>query len=195
MSDVAVIMRSRNSDWVIHQALASLAAQRFRDYELVVVVAGSTDRTLAMVQAHRHRLITISGERYQPGPVLTAAIAETGAARLVFWHSDAVAMHDRVLEQLVGALDGADAAFVRQLPRPEAHGWVRRDYAASFPASGEPPPWITLSLVCSAMRRPELAIRTLSRAARSAIRALPGRAVLPMMSRKRAWGHCRLCKD
>lgn len=152
-ASVAVIMRTRNSDWVVHQALASLSAQRFRDYELIVVDSGSTDHTLALLAAHPHRLITIAGERYQPGPVLNAAIAETTAERLVFWNSDAVAMHADVLGQLVAALDQSDAAFARQVPRPEAHGWVRRDYAAAFPDAPTVPPWMTLSLVCSAMRR------------------------------------------
>jgi rhamnosyltransferase len=152
-ASVVVIMRCRNSAWVIHQALASLAAQRFRDYDLVVVDSGSSDATLAMVAAYPHRLIAIAGERYQPGPVLNAAIATTTAARLVFWNSDAVALDDRVLDRLVAALDSADAAFARQVPRPEARGWVRRDYAAAFPAAGEAPPWMAMSLVCSAMRR------------------------------------------
>lgn len=153
MSTVCVIMRSRNSDWVIHQALASLAAQDHRDYELLVVDSGSTDRTLPMVSAYPHRLIEIAGSRYQPGPVLNAAIAATTADRLVFWNSDAVALHRAVLGQLVTALDEADAAFARQVPRPEALSWVRRDYAAAFPTRGEAPPWMPLSLVCSAMRR------------------------------------------
>ncbi|MBA3685995.1 MAG: glycosyltransferase family 2 protein, partial [Planctomycetes bacterium] len=150
---VAVIMRSRNSDWVIHQALASLASQRFASYELLVVDSGSTDRTLAMVAEHRCRLIQIPGARYQPGPVLNDAIAATQADQLVFWNSDCVALHDGVLGMLVDALAGADAAFARQVPRPDAHGWVRRDYAKSFPGSGEAPPWMALSLVCSSMRR------------------------------------------
>jgi len=153
MSNVVVIMRSRNSAWVIHQALASLFSQRFRDFSLVVVDSGSTDRTMEMLSAYPHQLIRIEGASYQPGPVLNAAIAGTEAQQLVFWNSDAVALHDGVLGQLVDALAHADAAYARQIPRPDAHGWVRRDYAASFPACGAAPSWIALSLVCSAMRR------------------------------------------
>jgi glycosyltransferase involved in cell wall biosynthesis len=42
---VTVIMRTKNSDWVVHQALAALFSQTYRDFELLVVDSGSTDRT------------------------------------------------------------------------------------------------------------------------------------------------------
>ena len=41
----------------------------------------------------------------------------------------------------------------RQVPRPEAHTWVRRDYEVSFPESGPPPPWMNYSLPLAALRR------------------------------------------
>jgi rhamnosyltransferase len=41
---VSIIMRSKNSDWVIDQALAGLFAQSYKDFELWVVDSGSTDR-------------------------------------------------------------------------------------------------------------------------------------------------------
>jgi rhamnosyltransferase len=37
--------------------------------------------------------------------------------------------------------------------RPEAHTWVRRDYALSFPERGDPPPWMYYSLPFAAIRR------------------------------------------
>ena len=61
---VDVIMRSKNSDWVIGQALAGLFAQQGQPFGLVVVDSGSTDTTLEIVARHPHRLIAI--ERSEP---------------------------------------------------------------------------------------------------------------------------------
>jgi len=160
-------MRAKNSDWVIGQALASLASQDFRDYDLVVVDSGSTDRTLDLVRAYPHRLISIPPQSYYPGPVLNDAIAATSHDLVVFWNSDCVALSPHTLSRLVAAFDDVQvqAAFGRQLPRPEAHGWVRRDYAASFPATGAAPSWLPLSLVLAAMRRSIWTQRSFYRAA------------------------------
>ena len=152
---VSVIMRTKNCDWVVGQALAALFSQNYREFELLVVDSGSTDRTLEIVRRYPHRLRQIAATDYYPGQVLNDAIGETRGELLVFQNADAVPLHAGVLGQLVAAFDDPEvqAAFTRQLPRPEAATWVRRDYAASFPEAPETPPWITLSLPMAAMRR------------------------------------------
>lgn len=152
---VTIIMRTKNADWVVGQALAALAAQDFHDYELVVVDSGSVDRTLELVSAYPHRLLPIEPGEYFPGRILNRAIAQTESELIVFQNSDAVPLGSHALGRLVSAFDDPDvqAALTRQVPRPDADTWVRRDYAASFPDASEPPPWITLSLPMAAMRR------------------------------------------
>lgn len=152
---VSIIMRSKDADWVIAQALGALFSQTFRDFELVVVDSGSTDRTLEIVRAYPCRLVQIPAKDYFPGAVLNEAIALCRGDRLVFQNSDAVPLSPHTLARLLAALDEpeVDAAFGRQIPRPEAHGWVRRDYAESFPAEGPAPPWMPYALPFAAMRR------------------------------------------
>jgi rhamnosyltransferase len=152
---VSIIMRSKDADWIIDQTLAALFSQTFREFELVVVDSGSTDGTLEMVRRYPCRLVTIRPEDYFPGAVLNAAIRGSTAETLVFLGSDAVMRSPHALGRLLAAFadPAVAAAFGRQIPRPEAHGWVRRDYAASFPAEGAAPPWMALSLVFAAMRR------------------------------------------
>lgn len=152
---VTVLMRSKNSDWVIGQALAGLFAQNYRDFELFVVDSGSTDRTLRLVSAYPHRLKQIAPQNYYPGAVLNEAIAETDSELIVFVNSDCVMLSPHSLERLVAAFDDSKvvAAFGRQLPRPEADAWVRRDYAEAFPAEGNAPEWMTFSLPIAAFRR------------------------------------------
>ncbi len=151
----AIIMRAKNSDWVIGEALAALYSQSFTDFELLVVDSGSSDRTLELVGQYPHRLIEIDPADYFPGKVLNRAIAETQSDIIVFQNSDAVPLTADTLAHLMAAFNdpGVDAALARQLPRPEAHTWVKYEYAASFPDGAETPPWITLSLPLAAMRR------------------------------------------
>ena len=152
---VSVIMRCKNSDWVIHHALAALRGQRFRDWELIVIDSGSTDRTLEIVRAHGARLVEIPPEDYFPGRVLNLGARLARGELLVFQNSDGVPLGPDALGRLVAAFDdpAVEAALGRQVPRPGAPGWVRREYAASFPEAAEAAPWITLSMPFAAVRR------------------------------------------
>lgn len=150
-----VILRCKNSESEIGHALAGLFSQDFRDFELLVVDSGSTDRTLEIVDAYPHRLLRIAPEDYVPGRVLNRAIAGTASPLAVFLNSDCVPLTPGALGALVAAFDdpAVMAAFARQVARPEAWPWVRREYLACFPPQGEAPPWIELSLPFSAIRR------------------------------------------
>ena len=153
---VSIIMRCKNSDWVIAEALSALFSQTFTDFELVVVDSGSTDRTLEFVSHYPCRLIEIEPGDYYPGKVLNDAIATCDSEIIVFLNSDSVMLAPQSLGNLVRAFDDASvsAAFGRQLPRPEAESWVRRDYAVSFPENANDiPDWITMSLPLAAMRK------------------------------------------
>lgn len=152
---VSVIMRSKNSESTIAQALSALFSQDFADFDLLVVDSGSTDRTCEIVSKYPCTLVRIEARAYFPGAVLNSAIAQTHGEIIVFVNSDAVPLVPQTLSRLVAAFDDAkvQAAFARQLPRPDADTWVRRDYASSFPDADHTPPWIKLSLPMAAMRR------------------------------------------
>ena len=150
-----VVLRCKNSDREIGLALAALFSQEFKDFELLVVDSGSTDRTLDLVAAYPHRLIRIEPQDYVPARVLNRAIAESRSPLAVFLNSDCVLLTPGALGALVAAFDdpAVVGAFARQVARPEAWAWVRREYLACFPPEGDAPPWITMSLPFAAIRR------------------------------------------
>jgi len=152
---VTVIMRSKNSAWVIGQALSGLFSQHRKDFELLVVDSGSTDATLDIARRFPCRVIQIEATDYFPGAVLNKAIEQAQGELLVFQNSDVVPLVPNALDQLLAPLETgqAQASFARQLPRPEAHTWVRRDYAKAFPPQGAPPSWMVYSLPFAAMTR------------------------------------------
>lgn len=150
-----VILRCKNSAHEIGLALAALFSQEYQDFELLVIDSGSTDGTLDIVSAYPHRLIRIAPQDYVPGRVLNRGVAENKSPICVFLNSDCVLLCPQALERLVQAFDDPEvvAAFARQVARPEAWSWVRREYLASFPVIGPAPSWIELSLPFAAMRR------------------------------------------
>lgn len=152
---VTVIIRTKNSQDTVAQALHGLHSQSFQDFETLVVDSGSSDATLSIVARYPCRLIQIRPEDYYPGPVLNRAIAASDTPVVVFQNSDVVPLGPHALERLVEPIldDTADATFARQLPRPEAHTWVREDYARVFPSVGDAPAWLPYSLPFASMRR------------------------------------------
>ncbi len=153
MPRATVIMRTKNSGWVIREALEALFSQTFQDFELSVVDSGSTDDTLAILEDYPHTLTRIAPESYYPGPVLNEAFARARTPLCILLNSDSVLLARNSLQNLVEAFDAPQvvAAYGRQLPRPEANPWVQRDYAESFP-EGHSASWIGLSFPLAAMR-------------------------------------------
>lgn len=152
---VVVIMRTKNSDWVVDQALAGMFAQRDVSFTVTVVDSGSTDRTLELVRAFDVNLVQIEARAYYPGRVLNDAIAASDADVIVFQNSDVVPLHRHVLARLLAPFEDSSvvATYARQIPRPGADTWVRAEYARSFPDVGDAPAWIPYSLPLAAMRR------------------------------------------
>lgn len=155
LPSATVLMRSKNSDWVIAQSLSGLFAQVGVNFDLLVVDSGSTDRTLEIVGQYPCRLKQIPPSAYYPGAVMNEAIAEITSELVVFLNSDCVPLSPFSLLRLLSVFTDRTvvAAFGRQMPRPEADAWVRRDYDIAFPEMGPAPEWLTLSLPIAALRR------------------------------------------
>lgn len=152
---ISVIMRTKNNEDILAEALSSLFQQDLQDFELIIVDSGSVDRTLEIAAHYPHRLIRIQPQDYFPGKVLNAAAAQATGKYLVFQNSDVVLLHKSALSALIMPLDNNPsvcASFARQKSRPEAQGWVQKDYAKSFPATDGAPSWLPYSLPFAAMR-------------------------------------------
>lgn len=152
---ITVVMRTKDSAWVVDRALAGLFSQARTDFALLVVDSGSKDATLDIVGRYPCKLIRIAAEKYYPGAVLNDALATVESETIVFQNSDVVPLASDALDWLVAPLVDRRvvATFARQVPRPEAHAWVRRDYDVAFPAHGDAPLFMTYSLPFAAMRR------------------------------------------
>lgn len=152
---VAVLIRSKNSAEILPQTLKALFSQTDCQFELHVVDSESTDNTQEILKLYPCHIQSIHAHEYFPGKVLNEAIKEMQSDIIVFLNSDTVLLTPHALLHLLNAFQNphVQAAFGRQLPRPDAESWVKRDYQVSFPASPEAPAWIPLSLPLAAMRK------------------------------------------
>jgi rhamnosyltransferase len=134
MSNISIIMRSKDDEWVIGETLEMVARQSRQDFELVNIDSGSTDGTLDIIRRYNPEPLSIRPDQYIPGWVLNMGVRAASNDILVFLNSDCTPVDERWLENLVAPLEG-DAATVysRQVARPDAHPLVRRDYEVAFP--------------------------------------------------------------
>lgn len=155
LSSVAILMRTKNSSDILPQTLKALFSQSFQRFDFIVVDSGSTDGTLALLNHYPCSITQIKAEDYYPGKILNTAIQPLSASLIVFLNSDAVLLTPNALEIMVSTFSDPEiqAAFGRQIARPDAEAWVRRDYLAAFPPLKPAPEWMALSLPFAAIRR------------------------------------------
>lgn len=155
VKETTVIVRTMNNSDIISKTLKALFSQTYKDFDLLVVDSGSSDDTLEKVAFYEHKLLQVKAEDYHPGIVLNNAIEKTHTGLIIFLNSDTVMLHNDCLEILINELkkDYVSAAFARQVARPEAKPWVKRDYEIAFPKEDKSPTWMYFSLPLSGIKR------------------------------------------
>jgi rhamnosyltransferase len=152
---VTIIIRTKNCEEILGQVLSGLESQDYTNYVVEAVDSGSTDRTIEILEEYGISYTAIEAARYQPGPVLNDAVGRAETPLVAFLNSDTVPLRKDALRKLLEPMkdENIAGAYARQISRPDAHSWVRRDYLASFPESGPKPSWIELSLPFAVIRK------------------------------------------
>jgi glycosyltransferase involved in cell wall biosynthesis len=130
---VSVLLPCRNAAPFLDEALASLAAQTYRDFEIVAVDDGSTDDTAAVLGAWSRRGIGVRVLRTGPRGIVEALNAAAAAARgalLARMDADDVAEPERLARQVAWMEAHPEAAacgtLVRYFPRECLRDGARR---------------------------------------------------------------------
>jgi rhamnosyltransferase len=154
---VSIILRSFNEAWALRDTLPALAAQNYRNWELIAFDSGSTDGSVELIrQAQPRHFVEMLPHEYRPGRVLNQGMELARQDRVVFLNADATPQGLDWLGPLVAAL--ADprvaAVFGRQIPRPDCAAVFARDYERCFGARRELAHWEHFfSMVSSGLRR------------------------------------------
>ena len=119
---VSVIIPTYNRAWVLKEAIDSVLAQEFRDFELIVVDDGSTDNTPQILESYAQDLTVIR----QPNRGVSAArnrgIAAAGGELIAFLDSDDLWL-PRKLSSQVNFFNSNPAAVINQTEEI----WVRNN--------------------------------------------------------------------
>ncbi len=159
MSDpfVSIIMRSYNEAWALVQTLPALAAQEYRNWELLVFDSGSTDGSQELIRAARPaQFIQGTPQEYNPSRVMNHGMRLAKSDFGIFLNADATPQGANWLRPLVSALMNAKTAacFGRQIPRPDARAVFACDYDRCFGPNRESAAWDHFfSMVSSGLRR------------------------------------------
>ncbi len=131
---VAIIMRARNEMPHVRQTLDMLKSQTYTGFDFFAVDSGSTDGTLEALQEYYSEAAQIPPDEYVPGKVLNDAIERITHPIIVLLNADAIPLSNDWLEKLLApVLEGqADAAFCKQVARPDARFIVADDYARAY---------------------------------------------------------------
>ena len=99
--EVSVILPTYNRGWILKEAIDSVLAQDFRDFELIVVDDGSTDNTPQILDSYHQDLVVVR----QPNRGVSAArnrgIAAAGGGLIAFLDSDDLWLPRKLSSQVV----------------------------------------------------------------------------------------------
>lgn len=138
----SVVIAAYNCAATIAQALDSVLAQTFQDFEVIVVDDGSTDETAARVQSYLDDPRVRLHRQPNQGPALArnAGIERSCGLYVSLLDSDDLWL-PRYLESMVGALEGdltAGFAFTRAWALERTTNRIRRrPWPADVPAAGD----------------------------------------------------------
>jgi len=117
---VSVIIPTYNRAWVLREAIDSVLAQEFKDFELIVVDDGSTDNTGEILGSYEQDILVVR----QPNKGVSAArnrgIAAAAGRLIAFLDSDDLWL-PRKLSSQVGFFNSNPAAVINQTEEI----WVR----------------------------------------------------------------------
>ncbi len=105
MARVSVVLTVYNGERYVEEALASLRAQTYPDFETIVVDDGSTDRTVEIVRGHAgDRVRLLCPGRLGRGRALNYGVAHSDGEYIAVLDADDIALPTR-LERQVELLD------------------------------------------------------------------------------------------
>jgi rhamnosyltransferase len=154
---VSIILRSYNEGWALRETLPALAAQNYREWELIVIDSGSTDGSADLIRrAQPRHFIQITPREYNPARVLNQGMRLARGAYGIFINADATPQGRHWLRPLVDAFQDPNVAavFGRQIRRPDCRAVYACDYERCFGARRESAGWDHFfSMVSSGLRK------------------------------------------
>ena len=97
---ISIIIPTYNRGWILKEAIDSVLSQNCTDFELIVVDDGSTDNTLALLQAYKGRLNLLQQENRGVSSARNLGIKNSCGQYIAFLDSDDLWLPDKLSFQL-----------------------------------------------------------------------------------------------
>lgn len=134
MSKISIVIRTKNEEKYLAQTLDMLIAQKEKDFEIIIVDSGSTDKTLDIVQNYDVKLIEIKPEEFTYGYALNLGAEVSSGKYLLNLSAHAIPIGTSFLNRFLENFNEPKLVGVygRQIPLPEANPLVVRDYLSCY---------------------------------------------------------------
>jgi glycosyltransferase involved in cell wall biosynthesis len=117
---VSVIIPTYNRGWIVTEAIESVLAQDFSDYELILVDDGSDDRTPEILAAYKERITVIRQANRGVSAARNRGIAAAAGRLIAFLDSDDLWLPQKLTAQVEFFAQHPDAVICQTEER-----WVR----------------------------------------------------------------------
>ena len=118
--EVSVILPTYNRGWIVKEAIDSVLAQDFKDFELIVVDDGSTDNTPQSLDSYNQDLMVIRQRNKGVSAARNRGIAAAGGGLIAFLDSDDLWL-PRKLSSQVNFFNSNPEAVINQTEET----WIR----------------------------------------------------------------------
>ncbi|MBM3299275.1 MAG: glycosyltransferase [Deltaproteobacteria bacterium] len=109
---ISIIIRCYNEERHIRRLLESVLGQNTKDYEIIIVDSGSTDRTLEIVRQYDVRIVSIAPEDFSFGYALNSGCKQARGEFLVFVSAHVYPTSSLWLQKLIEMFDDSRVALV-----------------------------------------------------------------------------------
>lgn len=131
MTNISVIIPAYNGDRYIKNAIASVLAQTYSNYEIIVVDDGSTDNTSQIVQGYGDRVKYLYQDNQGVAAARNKGIGVSKGQYIAFLDQDDVFLPDKLSEQVSCFELHPDAGIIHS-------GWQRVNYCGEIIGKVEP---------------------------------------------------------
>ncbi len=134
MPETSIIVRTLNEERHLANLLRALEEQEYKDFEVIVVDSGSTDRTLEIAEQFKHKIIKIEKRDFTFGYSLNVGCNESVGKYLVFVSAHVLPVDKQWLSNLIMLLKNENVAMVygKQMGNHLSKFSERVDFARLF---------------------------------------------------------------
>jgi len=139
--EISIVIRAFNEERWLPSVLKSIAEQRYRDFEIVLVDSGSVDATREIGASYGARIIQLRTDDFTFGHSLNVGVRESRGRFIAILSAHAIPTDDQWLERLVEPLRDGKTAMVFGGQRGHAVSKFSeaRDFERVFP---DAPQWM-----------------------------------------------------